>query len=221
VINAETADANFTNEGGVDGTFRLLKNIGGLWLVQECRRAWARSGRAQSYEEMAAAAGDAAPLAALVDPDDPSLLAPPDMPAALRDLCLASGQTPPDTVGGTVRCALDSLALKYRWTLERLERITGRPIHTLHIVGGGSQNTLLNQLAADATGRRVLAGPVEATAIGNVLLQAKAQGRLGSLADLRAVVRASFPVTTFEPSPDNRARFDEAYPRFRDLVAGG
>lgn len=215
IINAETEVVNFTNEGGVEGTFRLLKNIGGLWLVQECRRAWARQGDDRPYDKLTRLAGDAPPLAAFIDPDHPTLLAPSDMPRAIRELCAATGQAPPEGIGATIRCALDSLALKYRWTLERLEAIIGRAIHTLHIVGGGSQNTLLNQLAADATGRLVHAGPVEATAAGNVLLQAKSLGRLGSLDELRQVVRNSFTIESYEPTPEKRAQWDDAYERFK------
>jgi len=219
VVNDATLAANFTNEGGAGSTFRLLKNIAGLWLVQECRRALAKGGTTFGYDELAALAKNAPPLASVIDPDDPTLLAPPDMPDAIRALCRASGQPVPNDVGSLIRCALDSLALKYQATLEALETITGRARHTLHIVGGGSQNTLLNQLAADATGRRVLAGPIEATAIGNVLLQARARGRLNSLADLRTIVRASFPITEYTPDPAGRARFDAAYhERFRPLL---
>jgi rhamnulokinase len=201
VINAETEAANCTNEGGVDGTIRLLKNIGGLWLVQECRRAYARLGDERTYAQLTRLAADAKPLAAVVDPDHPSLLAPADMPRAIRELCAATGQTPPEGIGATIRCALDSLGLKYRHILNLMEGFAGTPIHTLHIVGGGSQNKLLNQIAADATGRRVLAGPVEATAIGSVLLQGKALGDITSLDDLRAIVRASFPIEVYEPDP--------------------
>jgi rhamnulokinase len=213
VVNAETEQANFTNEGGVENTFRLLKNIAGLWLVQECRRTLARgaNGRDYGYDELTALAQAAPPLASVIDPDDPSLMAPADMPEAIRALCRTTGEPEPNEVGPLIRCALDGLVMRYRWTINTLERITGRPIHTLHIVGGGTQNTLLNQLAADATGRRVLAGPVEATAIGNVLLQAKARGRIGSLSDLREIVRASFPVREYIPDPDSRARYEAAY----------
>ncbi len=219
IVNDATLAANFTNEGGAASTFRLLKNIAGLWLVQECRRALAKRGAALGYEELAALAQNAPPLASVIDPDDPALLAPPDMPEAIRALCRASGQPVPSDTGALIRCALDSLALKYRATLDMLETITGQPRHTLHIVGGGSRNALLNQLAADATGRRVLAGPIEATAVGNVLLQARARGRLNSLADLRTIVRASFPITEFEPDPAGRARFEAAYhERFRPLL---
>lgn len=212
VVNEATLAHNFTNEGGACGTWRLLKNIAGLWLVQECRRALARNGGPPpGYDELAALARAAPPLVSVFDPDDPSLLAPADMPQAVRTLCQERGEPIPNDIGPLIRACLDSLALKYRATLEALETITGQPIHTLHIVGGGSQNTLLNQLAADATGRPVVAGPVEATALGNVLLQARTRGLVGSLADLRAIVRASFPVTTCEPDPAGRARFDEAY----------
>lgn len=218
VINSETEAANVTNEGGVDGTIRLLKNIAGLYLVQECRRAYARQGTERTYDQLTRLAAESAPLASLIDPDHPAFLAPPDMPEALREQCRATGQTPPEGIGATIRCVLDSLALKYRVTLETMERITGRKIHTLHIVGGGSQNRLLNQLAADATGRLVKAGPVEATAIGNVLLQARARGQVGSLSELRAIVRASFPIETFAPDPAARSQWDDAYQRFAALL---
>jgi rhamnulokinase len=191
--------ANFTNEGGVGGTTRLLKNIMGLWLVQECRRAWQRAGTTYSYDDLTRQAEAAPPFASVVDPDDPSFILPANMPAALADFCRRSGQPAPDGVGGTVRCALESLALCYRWVLDRLEELTGRRAEVIHIVGGGSQNALLNQFTADACDRPVLAGPVEATAIGNVLTQALGLGVLGSLADAREVVRRSFEVRTFTP----------------------
>jgi rhamnulokinase len=214
ILTPEAAAANVTNEGGVAGTIRLLKNIGGLWLVQECRRAYARQGSERNYDQLTRLAAEAEPMAALIDPDHPTLMAPTDMPKAIRDLCAATGQTPPEGVGATIRCCLDSLGLKYRIVLDRLERIAGTQVHTLHIVGGGSQNRLLNQIAADATGRRVLAGPVEATAIGNCLLQARTRGRIGSLNDLRAVVRASFPIETYEPDSKMQSRWEEAAARF-------
>jgi rhamnulokinase len=217
IITPETAAANMTNEGGVAGTIRLLKNIGGLWLVQECRRAYARLGTERTYEQLTRAALDAPPLTAVVDPDHPSFLAPDDMPKAIRERCLETGQVPPEGIGATIRCCLDSLGLKYRLVLNAMERVTGTPIHTLHIVGGGSQNHLLNQIAADATGRVVTAGPVEATAIGNVLLQAMARRELGSLADLRSVIRTSFSIQTFQPDPAMRSRFREASERFDHL----
>ncbi len=210
VINAETLRHNFTNEGGVDGTTRLLKNIMGLWLVQESRRTWARAGRDLTYEDLVARAAASRPFAATIDPDDPSLLAPGDMPSRIAALCRRAGQPEPADEGALVRCALESLAIKYRWTIERLESVIGGPIRAIHVVGGGAKNALLNQLTADACGRPVVAGPVEATAAGNLLMQARARGRIGSLADLRAVVARSFPVTTYEPRSADRAAWDDA-----------
>ena len=212
LVDERSLRYNFTNEGGVGGTIRFLKNIMGLWLVQECRRTWERQGRAYSYDELARAATAAPAFVSLLDPDDESFLAPGDMPAAIRAFCARTGQPQPDGVGATVRCCLESLALKYRWVLEKLEEIRGRRLETIHIVGGGSQNRLLDQLAADATGRPVVTGPVEATAIGNVLMQAIGRGYLGSLDDAREVVRRSFDVETFEPKPG--AGWDDAYARY-------
>ena len=209
VINAETMRYNFTNEGGVAGTTRLLKNIMGLWLVQESRRTWARAGREMSYEELTARAQVAPPFSALVDPDDASFLAPGDMPARLAAFCTQTAQKPPQDEGALVRCCLESLALKYRWTIERLESILGTTIKTIHVVGGGTKNTLLCQFTADACGRPVHAGPVEATAIGNILMQAIGRRKLGSIAELRAVVARSFPVTVYEPR-DSSAWADAA-----------
>jgi len=208
VLSPEAAAANITNEGGALGTIRLLKNIGGLWLVQECRRAWARLGDERSYDQLTRLALEAKPLTCLIDPDHPSLLAPSDMPAAIRELAASTGQPVPEGIGATVRCCLDSLALKYRSTLRTLEQLSGKKVSKLHIVGGGSQNRLLNQIAADATGCTVFAGPVEATAIGNVLLQARSAGLIADLDDLRAIVRASFPIETYSPDPDAVSRWD-------------
>ena len=215
VITAETLQSNFTNEGGVEGTTRLLKNIMGLWLVQECRRTWARAGREMAYDELTAQAQAARPFAALVDPDDSSFLAPGDMPARLAAYCTRTGQTLPQTEGAIVRCCLESLALKYRWTINRLESILGTTIRTIHVVGGGAKNELLCQFTADACARPVHAGPVEATAIGNILMQAIGRRKLGSITDLRSVVARSFPVTVFEP--ENTADWEEAATRFNAI----
>ncbi len=216
MINAETMRYNFTNEGGVAGTTRLLKNIMGLWLVQECRRTWARSGRELSYEEMIAQAQVAPPFSTLVDPDDTSFLAHGDMPARLAAYCTRTGQAPPTDEGAMVRCCLESLALKYRWAIDRLESILGTTINAIHVVGGGTKNALLCQFTADACGRPVIAGPIEATAIGNILMQALGRGQVGSIDDLRVVVARSFPVTVYEPR--DTAAWNDAAGRFARLV---
>lgn len=207
---------NFTNEGGVGGTIRLLKNIMGLWLVQECRRIWERAGHEYSYETLMRLAADAPPFACLVNPDDDSFVLPASMPQALADYCRKSGQPVPEGPGPVIRCALESLALRYRWVLERLEELVGH-LETIHIVGGGCQNTLLCQLTADACNRPVLAGPVEATAIGNVLTQSLGLGLIKTLAEGRAIVRRSFEVTTYEPR--HPERWDEPYQRFLGFFA--
>lgn len=199
VINATTLDFNFTNEGGVAGTTRLLKNIMGLWLVQECRRTWAERGKDFSYDELLHLAEKSPPFVSLVDPDHASFLTPGDMPTRIKNLCDETGQRSPSDEGAVIRCVLESLALKYRWTIDRLEQITGGPIKTIHVVGGGTRNTLLCQFTANACARPVYAGPAEATAVGNILMQAMACGRLGSMNELRAVVARSFPVTVYEP----------------------
>jgi rhamnulokinase len=217
VINEATLSGNFTNEGGVVGTTRLLKNIMGLWLVQECRRTWARAGKEYSYDELIARAKAARPFVTLVEPDDATFLAPGDMPARLAAFATRTGQPVPTDEGAFVRCALESLALKYRWTIRRIEQILGTKIKTVHVVGGGARNALLCQFTADACGIPVHAGPVEATAAGNVLLQAMARGRISSLADARAIVAASFPVDTYEPQ--DVAAWEDAAGRF-DKLAG-
>jgi rhamnulokinase len=216
VINAETMRYNFTNEGGVAGTTRLLKNIMGLWLIQECRRAWARTGSEMSYEEMIARAQVAPPFITLVDPDDASFLSCGNMPTRLAAYCTRTQQVPPIDEGAMVRCCLESLALKYRWTIERLESILGTTIKMIHVVGGGTKNSLLCQFTADACGRPVQAGPTEATAIGNILMQALGRRQLGSITDLRAIVTRSFPVTLYEPR--DVVVWNDAAGRFARLV---
>jgi rhamnulokinase len=193
-----------------------LKNIMGLWLVQECRRAWERAGQSYSYDDLARLAEAAPPFVSLVDPDDASFLLPANMPAALAEFCRRTGQPAPIDPGAVVRCALESLALRYRWVLERLEELVGRRLEVIHVVGGGSQNRLLCQLAADACNRPVLAGPVEATAIGNVLVQALGLGVLGSLAEAREVVRRSFEVTAY--TPQRAENWQAPYERFLSFL---
>ena len=210
---------NFTNEGGVGGTIRLLKNIMGLWLVQEFRRAWQHAGKDYSYEELMRRAESARPFLSVVDPDDATFLLPASMPAAIADCCRKTRQEVPEEPGAVVRCALEALALRYRYVLERLEELVGKRLGAIHVVGGGSQNTLLCQLTADACNRPVVAGPVEATAIGNVLVQMIGLRMIGSLAEGRAIVRRSFDVKTYEPvQPD---RWLAPYERFLSLISGG
>ena len=196
--------ANFTNETGVGGTTRFLRNASGLWILQECRRAWAREGIELDYSELTALAAAAEPFRSLVNPTDPTFLRPDNMLTAIRDFCSATGQPQPETPGQFARCALESLACLYARLMEQMEAVTGQPLHTLHIVGGGSKNALLNQMTADSINRTVIAGPVEATAIGNVLLQAFTLGHIASHAELRRIVKASFPVETCKPRTAER-----------------
>lgn len=215
LLNDAAREANFTNEGGYGGTTRFLKNIVGLWILQESRREWERAGTKYDYAELNSLAADADPLRTLIDPDDPRFLKPGDMPAKIEAFARETGQPVPATPGEITRCILESLSLLYREMLDKIESLTGRKILRLHIVGGGSQSVLLNQFAANATGRTVLAGPVEATAIGNVLIQAITGGQLASLADLRAAVRASFPIQEFKPATD--AAWTDAIGRFQTI----
>jgi rhamnulokinase len=216
IINDLTHDYNFTNEGGVSGTIRLLKNIAGLWLVQECRRAWARAGDELSYADITSLAEQSKPFQAFVNPDHGSFLNPDDMPRAIQAFCQSTGQAVPTDRGSLVRVALESLACKYRLTLDQLEKIMGHRLEVIHIVGGGSQNQLLCQFAADACARPVYAGPVEATALGNVLAQAIAGGACASWAEARQIVRASFPLKTYEPR--DTAAWDQAYRQFEQVI---
>ncbi|MDP1797645.1 MAG: rhamnulokinase family protein [Planctomycetaceae bacterium] len=215
ITTPRALELNVTNEGGVDGTYRLLKNIMGLWLVQECRRSFDRAGTPLDYTAMTQQANAAEPFKSLVDPDAADFLAPADMPAAIRGWCQQAGQPVPQNAGALVRCCLESLALKYRTVLGWLEELSGTPVEVIHIVGGGTQNELLNQFTADATGRPVITGPVEATALGNVLLQARTAGSIGSLAEIRNVVRASSTMKRYEPR--DTAAWNAAYQRFVSL----
>ena len=215
LLTEEARAHNFTNEAGFGGTTRFLKNIVGLWILQESRRAWAKEGLDLNYGTLASQAAVAAPFRALINPNDPRFWKPDDMPAKIAAYCRETGQRPPETPGQFTRCIYESLALLYRRTIEELEQVTGRTISRLHIVGGGSQSALLNQFAASAAGRPVLAGPVEATALGNVLIQAIALGHLRSLGALREVVRASFDIEHYEPQ--DRAAWERAFARFAGL----
>lgn len=216
VLTPRAMELNVTNEGGIDGTYRLLKNIMGLWLVQECRRAFERNGQHVDYAALTNLAAAAPPFRSLVDPDSAEFLAPADMPAALRDWCQKTGQPIPDSPGTLVRCCLESLALKYRMVLGWMEELSGERVEVVHVVGGGSHNELLNQFTANATGRLVIAGPAEATALGNVLMQARTAGHVRTLADIREVVRQSSTLKRYEPRDEGA--WNDAYARFVDLI---
>ncbi|MGA3188733.1 MAG: rhamnulokinase family protein [Bryobacteraceae bacterium] len=197
VINAAVLAENFTNEAGAAGKVRFLKNIAGMWLLEECRAAWALEGHNFTYEELLESAAAAKPHTAVIDPD--AFLEPGHMPARIAEFCKSSKQPVPLDPGQVTRVILESLAERYRQVLEHIEKLTGRRIRVIHIVGGGSQNRLLNQLAANITGRVVIAGPVEATAIGNVLIQAMGAGVVRDLREAREIVARSFLVERFEP----------------------
>ena len=197
LINAASLEANFTNEVGVGGSIRFLKNIPGLWLLQECRRAWAREGKEYNYDELIAMAREAQPSGAVLQLE--AFQAAGQSAERVREFCRATGQPVPEGAGAICRVILHSLAVRYKEVLRMLEDLTGQSVDVIHIVGGGSRNRLLNQLTADVTGRRVVAGPTEATAAGNALVQALGAGQLGSLEELRQVVRESFAVEEFVP----------------------
>jgi rhamnulokinase len=217
IVSDRTRELNFTNEGGVCGTTRLLKNIGGLWLLQACRRTWARAGQIYGYDELLTAASQQSPgFTSLFDPDHRGFLHPDDMVSAIAGYCRQTGQAEPGSPAGYARAILESLAFKYRRVLESLEEVTGTHFEEIRIVGGGSRNRLLNQFTANATGRTVVSGPVEATALGNIAMQMLATGAVSSLREARAVIDRSFPVDRFEPSEADR--WDAHYRRFHEYV---
>lgn len=217
LINADSLAFGITNEGGVEGTIRFLKNITGLWLVQECRRQWQQEGDRLSWDELTQLAAEAEPLRSIIDPDHSDFVKPGDMPARIREYCRRTGQPAPESRGAVLRCALESQALKQRFVLENIERILGRRLEPIHMVGGGTQNRLLCQFTADAANRPVVTGPIEATAIGNLLTQATALGYIGSMADGRRIVRNSFEIVTLEP--ENPSPWDEGYARLLQVMA--
>jgi rhamnulokinase len=199
VISPEALRHNFTNEGGVNGTTRLLKNVMGLWMLQCCRQSWTAQGQSCDHLELMELAAREDSFRCLVDPDHASFLRPSDMPAAIDQFCAKTHQPSPKSVGGYVRAILESLAFKYRLVLHNLEQLIGRRIHQIRVIGGGSKNRLLNQMTADATGRKLLAGPAEATALGNVAIQILATGGASSLKEVRQIIDRSYPVEGFEP----------------------
>lgn len=215
-LNEKALDYNFTNEGGVFGRWRLSKNIMGLWLVQECRREWMRQGAEISFESLTQLAAESEAFLSVIDPDVDEFLHPGDMPTRIQKFCVETNQRVPQTKGQIIRVALESIALKYRLVLERLEELTGKHLDPIHIIGGGTKNNLLNQFTADSTGRTVITGPVEATAIGNILMQAIGMKHLSSLAEARQVVRTSFEPEVYEPK--HTAGWDEAYTRLQKVM---
>ncbi|MBD2863956.1 rhamnulokinase [Paenibacillus oceani] len=213
VLSELAQQLNFTNEGGVGGTYRLLKNIMGLWILQETKREWERGGTTLSYPELIGLAEQAPAFTAWIDPDDARFLAPGDMTPRIRDYCRETGQRAPEQPGEVVRCILESLALKYRYVLELTERLSGNAFSGLHMVGGGIQNKLLCQWSASAIGKPVWAGPAEGSAIGNLAVQWIAHGVFADIWEARRVIRESFPVEVYEPN--NREAWEDAYGRFR------
>jgi rhamnulokinase len=215
IISPKAMALNFTNEGGVGGTYRVLKNITGLWLIQECQRIWAREGEELDFGEITRQADQSMPFKAFINPDDPAFTAPENMPKAIAQSCATSGQSLPSGIGAMARCIFESLALKHRLVIDQLHELRGRPLEMLHIVGGGARNKLLCQFTSNATGIPVRTGPVEATAIGNILVQAMAHGEIADLAQLRTVVANSFELGTLEPS--DTERWNDAYGRYLAL----
>jgi rhamnulokinase len=216
IVNDAAFDANVTNEGGVYGTYRFLKNVMGLWLLQQCRATWAAEGQTYDYGTLSEMAERAPAFASFIDPDDAVFLPPGDHPTHIRAFCSRTGQPLPDNVSAMVRCVLESLALKYRYVLEKLIALTGHRVDVLHIIGGGSQNRLLCQMTADATGRVVLAGPTEATSLGNAVVQLITLGELANIGDARRLIAQSSELARYEPK--NTTLWEEAYQRFLTLI---
>jgi rhamnulokinase len=216
-VNEAAFNANVTNEGGVYGTFRLLKNVMGLWLLQQCRATWSAQGDDYEYAALTEMAEPAPPLVCLIDPDNSVFLPPGDHPHYILEMCQRTGQPVPESKGAIVRCVLESLAIKYRYVLDKLISLTGQTVDVIHIIGGGSQNQLLCQMTANATGRVVLAGPVEATALGNALVQFITLGELSDIAQARQMAARSSQLARYEPAQD--ARWEDAYGRFLNLWA--
>ena len=217
MVSEKSLEMNFTNEGGVDATTRFLKNIMGMWLIQECKRIWDQE-KEISWQEIVELSNRVEPFKYLINPDDAAFLNPGKMPVAIQDFCRNTGQPAPETKGEISRCIYDSLALKYKYTLDQIETITGEKIEKLHIIGGGANNEMLNQFTANAVGIPVIAGPVEATAIGNILMQAKAVGTVKSLEEGRSIVQRSFDMKTFRPVND--LNWEKAFARFEKLILG-
>lgn len=215
LINEETAVLNYTNEGGYGGKTRYLKNIMGLWLIQEVRRQWIREGLELSYADMERAALEKPAFASFIDADDLLFAPPGDMPNRIRQRCQETGQPVPQDVGEVVRCIYESLALKYRSTKENIEKIVGKSFHTMHVVGGGTKDGLLSQYTANACNANVIAGPIEATATGNCAVQLMALGHIKDLNEARKIILNSFESKFYEPQ--NTEAWDEAYERYKKI----
>lgn len=219
IISEATCEANFTNEGGVYGTFRFLKNATGLWIAQQCRATWHAAGKRYNYDDLTTAAAEAEPFRSLIDPDHPDFLAPGNMPARICAYCRATGQPEPETVGQVMRTVYESLALKYRWILERMVALADKQVDRLHIIGGGGRNHLLCQMTANAIKRQVVAGPYEATALGNAVIQLITLGALENVAQARDILSHTSDTVSFEP--DQPTAWDAAYERFCEIVNPG
>jgi len=215
LVSEQTLEMNFTNEGGVEGTTRFLKNIMGMWLIQECKRIWDAQ-NVLGWHEIVALSNSATPFKSLINPDDAGFLNPGDMPKAVQEFCAKTNQYVPQSKGEIARCIYDSLVLKYKYTIKQIESVTGKRIEKLHIIGGGAHNKTVNQLTADAIGIPVFAGPTEATAIGNIMLQAKALGKVKSLAEIREIIMNSFEVTEYLPSPE--LDWEAAFVKFEKIL---
>ncbi|HDR52138.1 MAG TPA: rhamnulokinase, partial [Mariniphaga anaerophila] len=215
LVSEKTLEMNFTNEGGVEGTTRFLKNIMGMWLIQECKRIWDQE-KEISWQEIVDLSNKAVPFKCLINPDDSAFLNPGNMPEAIQNFCRKTNQPIPETRGEIARCIYESLALKYKYTLKQIETITGTRVEKLHIIGGGANNELLNRFTANVTGIHVTAGPIEATAIGNIMMQAKALNVVGSLSEIREVVRNSFNMESF--FPESGYDWETAFVNFTKLI---
>lgn len=219
ILSPQALKANFTNEGGVNGTTRLLKNVMGLWMLQGCRNCWSARGQTAEYSELVGLSKDETAFAHLVDPDDASFLRATDMLSAIDDFCRRTHQPTPPRQGAYVRCILESLALKYRLVLRNLEKVSSKRMEQIRVIGGGSKNKLLNQFTANATGRRVLAGPAEATALGNIAVQILATGEASSLPEVRSIVDRSFATEVFDPvETDKWERHLERFEQYCEMT---
>ncbi len=214
LVSEKTLEMNFTNEGGVDHTTRFLKNIMGMWLIQECKRIWDEEGE-MGWQEIVDLSNEAEHFRSLINPDDLSFLNPGNMPLAIQEFCKKTKQPVPETKGEIARCIYDSLVLKYKYTIKQIESVTGKTIEKLHIIGGGANNKMMNQLTADALGIPVYAGPTEATATGNLMMQAKAAGVVHSLNEIRQVIKNSFEIVEYVPDP--KLNWEAAYKKFEEL----